>query len=71
MEKSLENKLQELQERIIELESSLPDTALLDHSFLKRAFTVFGHNLVANLIVSIPFVILFQYFMIKFMPNIY
>ena len=37
---------------------SLPETALLDHSFLKRAFAVLGHYLVAGLIIAIPFYIL-------------
>lgn len=37
----------------------LPDTMLLDHSFLKRAFAILGHYLVAALIISIPFYLLF------------
>jgi len=31
----------------------LPDTNLMDHSFLKRAFAVWGHFFVANLIIGI------------------
>lgn len=71
MEESIINRLQELEDRLDEIEEEIPDTGLLDQSFIKRAFTVFGHNLVANLIVSIPFVIIFQYLIVKFMPNYY
>lgn len=31
----------------------LPETNLIDHSFLKRAFAVWGHFFVANLIIGI------------------
>ena len=37
---------------------SLPQTALLDRSFLRLAFAVFGHQLVAGLITAIPFYIM-------------
>lgn len=37
----------------------LPKTLLLDESFLKRAFAVLGHYMVAALIISIPFYLLF------------
>jgi hypothetical protein len=44
----------------------LPRTMLLDESFLKRAFAVFGHYLVAGLIVSIPFYLLAVLIMVLF-----
>lgn len=37
---------------------SLPLTALLNHSYFRRAFAVFGHQLVASLITAIPFYIM-------------
>lgn len=57
--------IQALQSRILELERNagpgrIPRTSLLSDSFLKRAFTIWGHNFVAGLIIAIPiwFVIL-------------
>ena len=50
-----------LQNRIIELELKgsvpavpTPTTSLLSDSFLKRAFTIWGHNFVAGLIIAAP-----------------
>jgi hypothetical protein len=31
----------------------LPETGLLSHRFMKRAFTVWGHNFVIQLIISL------------------
>jgi hypothetical protein len=39
----------------------LPDSDLLDHSFFKRAFAVWGHFFVANLIISLFFFILYAF----------
>lgn len=39
--------------------SFLPLTNIVHPSFLKRAFAVWGHFFVANLIISIPFTILY------------
>jgi hypothetical protein len=36
----------------------VPDTWLLSESFLKRAFGVLGHYLVASLIIAVPFYLL-------------
>ena len=71
MEESLLKKIEKLEERIEEIESEFPDTMLLDHSFFKRAFTVFGHNLAANTIIAIPFFMLFQYFLGRMMEYTY
>ena len=67
MEETLLKKIEELEGRIEEIESEFPDTMLFDHSFFKRAFTVFGHNLAANTIIAIPFIVLLQYFLVKMM----
>ena len=71
MEELLLKKIEELEERIEEMESEFPDTMLLDHSFFKRAFTVFGHNLAANTIIAIPFFLLFQYILVQMMHYTY
>jgi len=51
--------LQALQSRVAELERNsgtarIPQTSLLSESFLKRAFTIWGHNFVAGIIIAIP-----------------
>lgn len=50
-----------LQQRIDSLElrtTHLPNTQLLDDSFIKRAFAVLGHYIVASLIIMVPFYVL-------------
>ena len=42
----------------------IPDSNIVSDSFLKRAFAVWGHNFVAQLIISIPIYIL--YFILMF-----
>jgi hypothetical protein len=44
---------------------SLPNTMLISDSFLSRAFAVWGHYFVAQLIISIPMIIC--YFILLFM----
>ena len=39
----------------------LPKTGLLSGSFIQRAFTVWGHYFVAQLIISIPFVCIYSF----------
>jgi len=51
--------IQSLQNRIMELERNsgavrIPQTSLLSDSFLKRAFTIWGHNFVVSMIIAIP-----------------
>jgi len=58
------HEITELRQQIEYLErrtehKALPDTMLLDHSFLKRAFAVYGHTIVAGLIIALPFYCLF------------
>lgn len=47
--KELENQISQLQRQ-----RGLPDSNLFNDSFVKRAFTIFGHWLVAYLIIAIP-----------------
>jgi hypothetical protein len=39
-------------------ENDLPKTGLLSHRFLARAFTVWGHYFVAQLLISVPIFII-------------
>ena len=51
----------QLQTQTAELEmvkGRIPDSNIISPSFLKRAFTVFGHYIVAGFIVAIPFICL-------------
>ncbi|MBL8078396.1 MAG: hypothetical protein JNM55_10580 [Anaerolineales bacterium] len=57
----LENQVQQFeklatqqQSIITTLSNKLPNTSLLSPSFLARAFTVWGHAIVAQLMVTIP-----------------
>ncbi|MBW7959225.1 MAG: hypothetical protein H3C69_06670 [Candidatus Promineofilum sp.] len=64
---SLQQEVAYLRGRVNTLESNqqlnqiegLPNTWLLSHSYLKRAFGVYGLSLVAGLIISIPFLCLY------------
>ncbi len=64
---SLQQEVTYLRGRVNTLESNqqlnqiegLPNTWLLSHSYLKRAFGVYGLSLVAGLIISIPFLCLY------------
>ncbi len=40
-------------------ESDLPNTWLLSPNLLKRAFGVYGHNLLAGFLIAIPFLCLY------------
>lgn len=55
--KTLENQNVQLRNSISQLGEEapkmLPETGLLSHSFMKRAFTVWGHNFVIQLIISL------------------
>ncbi len=64
--------MQSLRARLEHLEGAtsshgFPDTMLLDKSFLKRAFAVFGHYFVASLVICIPFYVLI--FLIVFLAG--
>jgi hypothetical protein len=57
----LENQIQQHQnqmaqqtDRIISLENRIPNTSLLSPKFVTRAFTVWGHLWVAQLIIALP-----------------
>ena len=54
---ALKNRVSELEEASGKM-TKLPRTSLLNENFLTRAFTVWGHNFVAGIIIAIPFWIL-------------
>jgi hypothetical protein len=63
---ALEFELKQLEEsaasstrRINDTISRIPDSALISPNFLSRAFTVWGHYFVAQLLIAIPIYILF------------
>jgi hypothetical protein len=47
----------QLQMQSLEMETlvkRVPDTLIISPNFLKRAFTVYGHSIVAGLIIAVP-----------------
>jgi len=58
--KTLESQNESLRRYITEMGGDaakmLPKTGLLSNSFIQRAFTVWGHYFVAQLIISVPIV---------------
>jgi len=50
----LETQYQQALQRIATLESRIPNSSIMSPKFLSRAFTVWGHMIVAQLIVTIP-----------------
>jgi membrane-bound ClpP family serine protease len=66
-----QRQIQTLRARVDELErranlTELPHTMLLDPSFLKRAFAVLGHYLVASLLIALPIYLLIFLIMLLF-----
>jgi hypothetical protein len=51
-------KIETLEKKVILLEEkirkSLPQTKILSEKFLTRAFAIYGHTLVAGLIIAVP-----------------
>jgi len=50
-------------------ERGLPETGLVSDSFFVRAFTVWGHYFVAQLIIGIPIFICYMIFLFSVMGN--
>jgi hypothetical protein len=61
--KTLESQNESLRRYITEMGGDaakmLPKTGLLSNSFIQRAFTVWGHYFVAQLIISVPIVCIY------------
>jgi len=58
----LEKRIVDLERKLDNLQNEIPRSGIMSGSFIKRAFTIFGHNLVAGLMVTIPFYLLFFIF---------
>ncbi len=58
----LEKRIVDLERKLDNLQNEIPRSGIMSDSFIKRAFTIFGHNLVAGLMVTIPFYLLFFIF---------
>ena len=56
MEKQMQAQTSSLQA----IRESLPNSGILSQKFLTRAFTVYGHMLVAGLLIAIPIYCLFS-----------
>ena len=50
----LQNRVQELEEQVETLDARVPDTWILSDNLLKRAFGVYGHYLLAAMLIAIP-----------------
>jgi hypothetical protein len=55
--------------QIFKTEQGLPNTGLISDSFLMRAFTVWGHYFVAQLIIAIPMFICYMIFVFTLMSK--
>jgi hypothetical protein len=60
----LEAQLQRQAEEINSLSDRIPDSNIISPNFLKRAFTVWGHYVVAGFIIAIPFMCLSMLFVL-------
>jgi len=58
----LEDQLQVQSAEMEMVKERIPDSLILSPNFLKRAFTVWGHYVVAGFIIAIPFMCLIMGF---------
>jgi hypothetical protein len=58
----LEEQLRFQSAELASVKERIPDTNLISPNFLKRAFTVWGHYVVAGFIIAIPFICLTMFF---------
>ncbi len=58
----LEELVQAQAEELELLSKRIPDSLIISPNFLKRAFTVWGHYIVAGFIVALPFLCLTMFF---------
>jgi hypothetical protein len=49
-----ESSMELASKQITEMRTLLPDTAVISHSYVRRAFAIWGHYFIAQLIISIP-----------------
>ena len=60
----LQEQLQAQEIELAELKERIPDSNIISPKFLNRAFTVWGHYIVAGLIVAIPIMCLTSLFVL-------
>jgi hypothetical protein len=60
----LQLQLQFQKDELEALKERIPDSNIISQNFLKRAFTVWGHYVVAGFLVAIPFICLSMIFAI-------
>ncbi len=53
-----------LEQKLATLEKKVPETGVINGSFLKRAFTIWGHYFVANLIIGAGVAVCVGFFML-------
>lgn len=63
----LEDQIATLSDENEALRERIPDTNLISPKFLNRAFTVWGHYIVAGFIIAIPFMCLTGLFAVAIM----
>ena len=51
-----ENKIIELEEKIKKIEAKLSSSMIFNKSIIKRSISIFGHNILAQLILFIPII---------------
>jgi hypothetical protein len=61
---ALETNYQQALQRIATLEARLPDSNIISRKFLSRAFAVWGHTFVAQLIIIVPIYVIIILFSI-------
>ncbi len=65
----LEKRIADLENKLESLQNDIPQSGIMSDSFIKRAFTIFGHNLTAGLMIMIPFYLLFFIFGMLFFKS--
>jgi hypothetical protein len=65
----LEEQVQAQAEELELLSERIPDSLIISPNFLKRAFTVWGHYVVAGFIIALPFMCITMF--IAFMTIIF
>ncbi len=56
---TLEERVADLEKEVDNLKARMPATMVVDKNFLKRAFAILGHTLVAYLLMAIAYGIIF------------
>ncbi len=63
---SLESRVLKIENNMKVIQNLVPKTNLMSHSFIKRAFAIMGHYIIASLIIVIPFYLIIFIIVAKF-----